>query len=185
MDGFLLLLLAISLSMDAFAVAVCGGMGLAEVTRKKAMGVRFGLWFGSFQALMPIVGYYAAFYFRSYIENYDHWVAFVLLCYLGIGMLRPKAEGCPVVTGYTNKKMCMLAIATSIDALAIGISLALLGTTIFMPALVIGLVTFALSYLGCLFGTKIGALGQRKAECAGGFILICIGCKVLFEHLMG
>ena len=184
MNWFLLLLLAVSLSMDAFAVAICGGMGLSEVTRKQALGVRFGLWFGGFQALMPILGYYAAFYFKEYIQAYDHWVAFILLCYIGFGMIKSKPEGCPVATSYTSKKMCILAVATSIDALAVGISLALLGNTIFMPALIIGLVTFALSYIGCLFGTKIGEIGQRKAECAGGVVLICIGCKVLLEHLM-
>ena len=185
MEPFLLVLLAISLSMDAFAVAVCGGMGLAGTTGKRTLCVRFGLWFGGFQALMPVIGYYLAFYFRNYIQAYDHWIAFFLLCYLGIGMIKPKAESCPVVTRYTNKKMCLLAIATSIDALAVGISLALLGTSIFLPAVLIGVITFVLSYVGCLFGVKIGVWGQRKAECVGGFILVCIGCKVLSEHLMG
>ena len=183
MSWIVLLLLAASLSMDAFAVAVCGGMGLSEVTKKQTMGIRFGLWFGGFQALMPIIGYYAAYYFKDAIQAYDHWVAFILLCYIGFGMLRPKAEGCPVVTSYTNKKMCLLAVATSIDALAVGISLALLNESIFSTALVIGLVTFLFSYFGCLFGTKVGEMGQRKAECLGGLILICIGCNVLYEHL--
>ena len=184
MNWFVLLLLAASLSMDAFAVAVCGGMGLGEVTKKQALGIRFGFWFGGFQALMPILGYYAAFYFKEYIQAYDHWVAFILLCYIGIGMVRPKAEGCAVTTDYTNKKMLILAVATSIDALAVGISLALLGEEIFSSAVVIGLVTFVFSYFGCLFGTKVGEWGQRKAECLGGIILICIGFNVLFEHLM-
>ncbi len=183
MKFILLLLLSASLSMDAFAVAVCGGMGLAEVTRKKALGIRFGLWFGGFQALMPIIGYYMAFYFKDYIQAYDHWMAFGLLCYIGIGMIKAKPEGCPVATNYTTKKMCLLAVATSIDAMAVGISLALLGTYILLPAFVIGFVTFVFSYVGCLCGTKIGQLGQRKAECLGGLILILIGCHVLYEHL--
>ena len=175
-------LLAIGLSMDALAVSVCGGVALPAFQRT-ASGLKFGLWFGAFQALMPVLGYYAASMFQTYIENYDHWVAFLLLVYLGWNMLREAKSSCPIIKSYGVKDMFLLAVATSIDALAVGISFAFLQVNIWQAAVVIGLTTFVFSFVGCTCGTIIGEYGREKAEMAGGIVLIVLGCKILLEHL--
>ena len=145
--GFIeLLLLSVSLAMDAFAVSVCGSMVLAPADRGSG-ALRFGLWFGVFQALMPLLGYAGALSFRDYIMDYDHWVAFILLAYLGSNMIREASDSCSIKKSYTTKEMLVLAVATSIDALAVGISLAFLDTNIWLAVaiLVLLLLLFPLS----------------------------------------
>lgn len=180
--GFLeLLLLAVSLAMDAFAVSVCGSMVLSPDNRTKG-ALRFGTWFGAFQALMPLVGYLAAMTFRSYIIDYDHWIAFGLLAYLGWNMISEATEACSIKKSYTTKEMLVLAVATSIDALAVGVSLAFLNTNIMVAALVIGVVTFAIATFGGVMGFKLGSAVGKNANICGGTILILIGVKILLEH---
>ena len=183
MSDFALVMLAISLAMDAFAVSVCGGLALPSDKRTKG-GLIFGTWFGGFQAIMPLLGYYAGYHFEKFITNYDHWIAFGLLSYIGVGMILESKKAC--VCKYDimdNKKMLTLAIATSIDALAVGVSLVILHVNIIKAAIVIGLLTFLISFLGCTCGSKVGEWGREKSEIAGGIVLIGLGCKILAEHL--
>ena len=142
-----LLLLSISLAMDAFAVSVCGSMVLTPADRLQG-ALKFGAWFGFFQFLMPVIGYFAAISFIDYITAYDHWLAFVLLAYLGTNMIRESDESCSIKKSYTVKEMLVLAIATSIDALAVGISLAFLNTNIWLASVMIGVVTFTIAAIG-------------------------------------
>jgi putative Mn2+ efflux pump MntP len=146
-----LLLLAVGLAMDAFAVSICGSLALAPASRFSG-ALRFGIWFGFFQALMPVVGFFCAIRFRSYIETYDHWIAFILLIYLGINMLREAdaADSCNLKQHYNIREMLTLAVATSIDALAVGVSFAFLDVDIWTAAGLIGLVTFIFSMFGWL-----------------------------------
>lgn len=176
-----LLLLAVGLAMDAFAVSVCGSMVLTPDNRLRG-ALRFGGWFGAFQFLMPVIGYFGAVSFRDYITEYDHWLAFFLLLYLGINMIRESNEACHVKKDYTMKEMAVLAIATSIDALAVGISLAFLNTDIWSASILIGVVTFAIAAFGGLAGFKLGAMAGKRADVAGGLVLIFIGVKILLEH---
>ena len=176
-----LLLLAVSLAMDAFAVSICGSMVLAPANRT-AGALRFGIWFGAFQFLMPVIGYFGAVSFIDYITEYDHWLAFLLLAYLGVNMIREAKEACHVKQSYTTKEMTVLAIATSIDALAVGISLAFLETNIWLSSTLIGIVTFAIATFGGLAGFKLGSAVGARANICGGVVLICIGVKILLEH---
>ena len=176
-----LLLLAVSLAMDAFAVSVCGSMVLAPANRTKG-ALRFGLWFGAFQFLMPVVGYFAAASFIDYIMEYDHWIAFFLLGYLGVNMIREAKESCHVKQSYTTKEMAVLAVATSIDALAVGISLAFLETNIWFSSTLIGVVTFVIATFGGLAGFRLGSVVGSRANICGGVVLICIGVEILLEH---
>lgn len=176
-----LLLLAVSLAMDAFAVSICGSMVLSPDNRTKG-ALRFGAWFGVFQALMPLLGYLGALTFRSYIIDYDHWIAFALLAYLGWNMINEATDACSIKKSYTTKEMFVLAVATSIDALAVGISLAFLNTNIVVAALVIGVVTFAIATFGGIMGFKLGSAVGKKANICGGTVLIFIGAKILLEH---
>lgn len=177
-----LLLIAVGLSMDAFSVSVCGSMALRPARR--ALGaVKFGLWFGGFQLLMPILGYWAAYRFRSNIEAYDHWIAFFLLLYIGVNMIREAGKECPAnLESYSFSRMALLAVATSIDALAIGVSFALLSINIWTSSLLIGITTFLFSFGGGLLGFKLGATFSSHAERTGGVILCLIGLKILLEH---
>ena len=179
-----LLLLAVGLSMDAFAVAICKGLAMERATLKKAAVV--GAWFGVFQALMPAVGYFLGSAFESYITSFDHWVAFVLLGFIGGNMIREalsKDEEAPDAS-FGFKTMLLLAIATSIDALAVGITFALLpDVNIFAAISLIGVTTFVLSAIGLKVGNVFGAKYKAKAEFVGGVILILIGTKILLEHL--
>ena len=176
-----LLLLAVSLAMDAFAVSVCGSMVLAPESRT-AGALRFGLWFGFFQFLMPVIGYFAAASFRDYIVDYDHWLAFALLLYLGVNMIREAKEACEIKKSYTTKEMAVLAVATSIDALAVGISLAFLNVNIWLSSTLIGVVTFVIAAFGGLAGFRLGSAVGARANICGGSVLICIGVKILLEH---
>ena len=180
-----LLLLAVGLAMDAFAVSICGSLALAPASRFSG-ALRFGIWFGFFQALMPVVGFFCAIRFRSYIETYDHWIAFILLIYLGINMLREAdaADSCNLKQHYNIREMLTLAVATSIDALAVGITFALLpDVNIIAAVALIGVTTCILSAIGLKIGNIFGAKYESRAQIAGGVILILMGLKILLEHL--
>ncbi len=191
MDFLSLFLIAVGLSMDAFSVAICKGLALprAGVGRCAIVGV----WFGGFQALMPIVGYFVGIHFKDAIESFDHWLAFALLALIGINMIREaltEEEGDAECKGcdknlLSAREMLPMAIATSIDALAVGVGFAFLGVDIWLSALLIGVTTFALSAVGVKIGNIFGARYKSKAELAGGIILILIGLKILLEHLLG
>ena len=172
-----LLLLAVGLAMDAFAVSICGSLALAPASRFSG-ALRFGIWFGFFQALMPVVGFFCAIRFRSYIETYD------LLIYLGINMLREAdaADSCNLKQHYNIREMLTLAVATSIDALAVGVSFAFLDVDIWTAAGLIGLVTFIFSMVGGLAGFRLGERIGSRATLVGGCVLIIIGTKILLEH---
>ncbi len=178
-----LLLLSVSLAMDAFAVSICGSMVLSPKDRT-AGALRFGVWFGFFQFLMPVIGYFAAISFIDYITAYDHWLALALLGYLGINMIRESGESeeDEVKSSYTTKEMAVLAVATSIDALAVGISLAFLNTNIWLSSTLIGVVTFAIATFGGMAGFCLGAAVGQRANLVGGLVLIAIGVKIVLEH---
>ena len=182
-----LLLLALGVSMDAFAVSICKGLAMQRATWKA--GLVCGLWFGGFQALMPTIGFFLGTLFAEAIQAVDHWVAFILLAIIGINMLKEALEKgcdcCQEANGDLSvKTMFVLAIATSIDALAVGISLAMAGgVNIWLSVLLIGLTTFSFSAAGVKIGSLFGAAFEKKAQLAGGLILILLGVKILLEHL--
>ncbi len=183
MGLFELLLVAVGLAMDAFAVSICGSLALAPTCRFRG-ALRFGLWFGLFQALMPLAGFFSAMSFRFYIEAYNHWVAFFLLVYLGVNMLREAnaADSCSLKQHYTLREMVTLAVATSIDALAVGVSFAFLKVDIYVAAVLIGLVTFIFSMAGGLAGFRLGERIGSRATIVGGCVLIALGIKIFLEH---
>lgn len=178
-----LLLIAIGLSMDAFSVSVCKGLTTKRFSWRMALVC--GLWFGGFQALMPIIGYYLGAQFQEMIEAYDHWIAFGLLFLIGANMIREavwgKEESQDESLGF--KTMLLLAIATSIDALAVGVSFACIRVKLWSSVIVIGLTTFAFSVLGVKIGNVFGSKYEKSAGIIGGIILILIGLKILLEHL--
>ncbi len=180
-----LFILAVGLSMDAFAVSVCKGLAMEKCPMKKAMVN--GAWFGGFQALMPLIGYLLGYRFEKYITAVDHWIAFVLLGIIGGNMIREalsKKEEETLDASLDVKTMFLMAVATSIDALAVGITLAFLPDTNIIAAVIfIGAVTFVLSTAGAKIGNIFGAKYKSKAEFAGGLILILLGVKILLEHL--
>lgn len=178
-----LLTLAVGLSMDAFAVSICKGLGMKKITAGKAVLV--GLWFGGFQALMPLAGYLLGMGFRESITAVDHWIAFLLLGLIGVNMIREalgqeEEEDCGCLDVRT---MLTLAVATSIDALAVGITFAFLSVRILPAIACIGIITFVLSVAGVKIGNVFGAKYKSRAELAGGVILILLGLKILLEHL--
>ena len=181
-----LFLLAVGLSMDAFAVSVCKGLSTQKLTWKHYLTI--GLWFGGFQALMPTIGYFLGSTFESYITSVDHWAAFVLLAIIGVNMIReglrkdePEEDQ---NASFSFQTMLVLAVATSIDALAVGITFALL-PGVNLPAAVsfIGATTFLLSAIGLKVGNVFGLKYKSRAEIAGGAILVLLGLKILLEHL--
>ena len=182
-----LLVLAVGVSMDAMAVSICKGLAMKKATLKNAMTC--GLWFGGFQALMPLVGFFLGAIFADAIRAFDHWVAFILLGIIGINMLKEafeKGDSCSVQDADLSfKTMLLMAIATSIDALAVGISLAMVldVSKIFLAVLLIGLMTCSLSALGVKIGNVFGCKFEKRAQIAGGVILILLGTKILLEHL--
>ena len=183
MSIWTLFTLAIGLSMDAFAVSVCKGLALRQVKLKNCILV--GLWFGGFQALMPLFGYFLGIQFKDYITAFDHWIAFILLSLIGISMIKEaleKNEEC-ADPSLAFKDMLVLAIATSIDALAVGITFAFLRVNITAAVSFIGIIKFCISMLGVKIVSKFGTKYKSKAELAGGIILILLGLKILFEHL--
>ena len=179
-----ILLLAIGVSMDAFAVSIGKGLTAQRASWREALKV--GLWFGGFQALMPLIGYYLGISFADLVTKVDHWIAFGLLLLIGGNMIREalqKEDEKPADASFGFKTMLLLAIATSIDALALGISFAFLGTNIWRAILVIGLTTAAFSVVGLLIGKIVGSRFHSGAQILGGVILIAIGVKILVEHL--
>ena len=184
-----LFLLAVGLSMDAFAVSVCKGLAMKKATLKAE--ATCGLWFGGFQALMPTIGFFLGALFADAIEAFDHWVAFALLAIIGINMLKEALEkkdesgdNPEKDADLSVKTMSLMAVATSIDALAVGISLAMVGSVnIWLAAAFIGICTCLLSALGVKIGNVFGSRYEKKAELAGGVILILLGVKILLEHL--
>ena len=186
MGFFALLLLAVGLSMDACAVSICKGLSMKKAGWKA--GIVCGAWFGGFQALMPVIGFYLGTMFSDAIERFDHWVAFGLLAIIGANMLKEafhKGCGCEECDADLSfKTMFVMAVATSIDALAVGISLAMAGdVNIWLAMGLIGVVTFALSAAGVKIGSIFGSRFEKKAQLAGGIILILLGVKILLEHL--
>lgn len=179
-----LLLVAIGLSMDAFAVSICKGLSVQKLKQSQFWLV--GLWFGGFQALMPAIGYLLGDAFEQYICNFDHWVAFALLCLIGGKMIKEGlSKDCDAAdSSFAWRSMAVLAIATSIDALAVGITFALLpDVNIILAITLIGAITFMLSAVGLKAGNVFGAKYKSKAEIIGGIILVLIGTKILLEHL--
>ncbi|MBQ7042470.1 MAG: manganese efflux pump [Muribaculaceae bacterium] len=178
-----LLLIAMGLSMDAFAVSIGKGLSVCHLRPRHSMSV--GLWFGGFQAMMPLIGYALGASFASLVSDYDHWIAFVLLGIIGANMIKEafsKEEKSD--PDFSFKTMLIMAIATSIDALAIGVSFAFLGVNIFTAAIVIGITTFLFSVAGIKIGNLFGCRYKSKSEFIGGVVLIIIGTKILMEHLM-
>ena len=187
--GFIeLLLIGVGLSMDAFAVSICQGLSMTKIKWGHALTV--GLYFGGFQALMPFTGWMLGSQFAGRIQQYDHWVAFVLLVLIGGNMIREalsgeedEAEDAAIGAGLDHKKLFLMAIATSIDALAVGVTFAFLDTAI-LPAIgIIGTTTFFISVAGVVVGCWFGARYKKRAEITGGVILVLLGVKILLEHL--
>ena len=183
-----LFLIAVGLSMDAFAVSVCKGLAMPKCTFKKAAIV--GLWFGGFQALMPFVGWLLGSQFQKYITSIDHWIAFILLGFIGGKMMIEavrewnEEEVVDVMDApIDHKNMLVLAVATSIDALAVGITFAFLGTPIVEAITIIGITTMVISIAGVVVGNFFGSRYKSKAEFIGGLILVLLGLKILLEHL--
>ena len=179
-----LLILAVGLSMDAFAVSICKGLSVKKAGLKQM--ATCGIWFGGFQALMPLIGFFLGALFYDAISSFDHWVAFGLLALIGINMLREalSKDEEEANDDMSIKTMFVMAVATSIDALAVGISLAMAGNVNIWAAIAcIGVITFLMSGLGVKIGNVFGAKFEKKAEAAGGVILILLGLKILLEHL--
>ena len=186
--GFIeLFLLGVGLSMDAFAVSVCKGLAMKKATLKSQMTC--GLWFGGFQALMPLIGFFLGAMFADAIKSFDHWIAFGLLALIGANMLKEALEKeCDCCEEHNAdmsvKTMFVMAVATSIDALAVGISLAMAGdVNIWAAVALIGVTTCGLSALGVKIGNIFGSRYEKKAEFAGGVLLSLLGLKILLEHL--
>lgn len=176
-----LFLLAVGLSMDAFAVSICKGLSVKKATVKEAATA--GIYFGGFQALMPILGYFLGRSFQSLIADIDHWIAFVLLSLIGIQMIRESKGEENVNSSFGVKEMIPLAVATSIDALAVGVTFAFLQVEMIPAVCMIGCVTFLFSAVGIWIGNLFGKRYKTRAEIMGGLILILIGLKILIEHL--
>ncbi len=185
MTIFDLIVTAIALSMDAFAVSIGKGLSTRNVRLKH--GLICGAYFGGFQALMPLIGFLLANSFADYIKTYDHWIAFALLALIGANMIREafSKEEEAVDSSFSVKTMLLLAVATSIDALATGVSFALTDTNIWTAIALIGATTFVFSAAGVKIGSVFGSKYQSKAEFIGGVILILMGIKILLEHMTG
>ena len=178
-----LIMLSIGLGMDAFAVSICKGISMKKMDWKKACII--GIYFGGFQAIMPVIGYFLGSTFESFITSFDHWVAFILLAIIGVNMIKEsfskESENISSDVGF--KTMIILAIATSIDALAVGITFAFFKVNLVLAITLIGTITFALSVIGTKVGNRFGDKYENKAELVGGIILILLGLKILLEHL--
>ncbi len=180
-----LMLIGLGLAMDAFAVAVCKGLNMKKINKKHA--VLIALTFGFFQGFMPFLGYLLGTSFEQYITSIDHWIAFILLALIGLNMIKESRETDECETCQDEsldlKELLMMGIATSIDALAVGITFAFLKVEILQATLIIGITTFVLSLIGVVIGNMFGSRFKSKAELTGGCILILIGLKILLEHL--
>ena len=179
-----ILLIAIGLSMDAFAVAVCKGLSTRKLRFKHYLLV--GAWFGGFQGLMPALGFLLGSTFEKYITAFDHWVAFGALALIGANMIKEsfKRGECSIDADFSFRTMLAMAVATSIDALAVGVSLAFLKVNIWFAVFLIGLITAVFSATGIVVGNMFGCCFKSKAELAGGVILVVMGCKILLEHTL-
>ncbi len=180
-----LFLTACALAMDAFAVSICIGTSMRKA--KASIILKPAAFFGIFQAIMPIIGYFAGKTVADRIAFIDHWIIFVLLGFIGSKMIyeaikQKMPDSCPLLP--SNKELCMMAVATSIDALAVGVSLAFMGVNIVSSTLIIGIVTFLICAFGILIGKKVGIRFERNANIAGGLVLCAIGIKILVEHLI-
>ena len=178
-----ILFISIGLAMDAFAIAICKGLSMKKLDLKKAIII--GTYFGIFHAVMPIIGYFLGATFEILVTKIDHWITFILLIFIGANMIKESFEkeskNCNDNVDF--KTMVVLAVATSIDALAVGITFNFFKVNLLLSAIIIGIVTFILSILGVKIGNKFGHKYQNKAEFIGGFVLILIGVKILVEHL--
>ncbi|HDP68355.1 MAG TPA: manganese efflux pump [Candidatus Marinimicrobia bacterium] len=184
MDFLALILIAVGLAMDAFAVSIGCGLTVPSPKRRNAFKIAFS--FGAFQAVMPVIGWWVGRFFAQYIKKFDHWIAFGLLFLIGIRMIYNalKSGKCESVSNPTNfKTLFLLSIATSIDALIIGVTFAFLQIRIITPVLIIGIITFAMSSIGLLIGHRLGCYFEKRAEIFGGIVLVGIGVKILIEHL--
>lgn len=191
MDIIGLLIIAVGVSMDAFAVSVCKGLSCPEKPKKTAL--LCGIWFGLFQMIMPLIGYLIGSVFASYIERFDHWIAFILLLFIGGKMLIESLSKNELPLEVENSeedkndlsasKMFLLAIATSIDALAVGVTFAMIKTNIIIAISLIGICTFTFSFVGALIGKHFGEKHRKIATFIGGLVIVLIGVKILIEHL--
>jgi putative Mn2+ efflux pump MntP len=186
MGWFSLLAVALALAMDAFAVAIVTGLSLSPLSKRHVFRLSFH--FGLFQALMPLLGWAAGTAVYRYISSLDHWVAFGLLAFVGARMMLASFRGDEEKRATSDPTsgwdLVLLSVATSIDALAVGLSLAMIGSRILVPALVIGVVAAVITALGMVLGRKIGALWGKRVEAAGGIVLIAIGVRILLQHIM-
>ena len=182
--GFLeLLILAVGLAMDSFAVSICKGLALKNAGLKQMCTA--GIWFGGFQALMPCIGYFGSISFATYFQNYAHFIAFVLLFFIGAKMIYEAMKSeCDTSRNMDVKTMFVLAVATSIDALAVGVSFAVLDINLWQSVAIIGIVTFGLSCIGIKIGTIFGSRWHTLSETIGGVILILLGLKILSEKII-
>jgi len=184
-----LFLIGVGLSMDAFAVSICRGLAMPKLNWRHAAVI--GLFFGGFQALMPLAGWLLGSTFAGYIQNVDHWIAFLLLALIGGNMIREALsekeecgdEACPAEDRMDYRQLLLMAVATSIDALAVGVTFAFLEVSILPAITVIGITTFCISVVGVIVGNFFGTRWRKKAEITGGVILILLGLKILIEHL--
>lgn len=182
---FEIILISIGLAMDAFAVAICKGLNMRKIDYRQAIII--ALYFGFFQGIMPLIGWLLGVQFQQYITAFDHWIAFILLSFLGGKMIyeaiKSKSEECCKEVPFKHRDIFVLAIATSIDALAVGVSFAFLKVDIISSVITIGVITLILSFIGVIIGNKFGVKFKSKAEIFGGVVLILMGLKILLEHL--
>ncbi len=186
MDFLTIVLIAFGLAMDAFAVSIASGVIIKKQRVRRA--ATYGILFGSFQMFMPVLGFFAGKTFRAFISSFDHWVAFALLFLIGVKMIyeASRMETMERAAPDTGVVVLLgLALATSIDALAVGLSFAVLEVSLYLPVLVIGVTTFGLSFIGVLAGSRFGGFCERRVEILGGLVLIAIGLKILADHLIG
>lgn len=186
MSFLLILMIAVGLAMDAFAVSVASSISLRRVSRRQVF--RFAFHFGLFQAMMPTIGWALGSSVQGYVYTWDHWIAFLLLGFVGSKAIyeacgKEAEEGAPASDPTKGWSLVLFSVATSIDALAVGFSFAMLDTSIWLPVLVIGVVTAGLTTLGMLFGSRLGARFGKRVEILGGLVLIAIGLKILGQHL--
>jgi putative Mn2+ efflux pump MntP len=185
MDLLTIMVIAVGLAMDAFAVSIVSGSAYKQLQVKHAL--RIAVFFGGFQAFMPLIGALAGLSIKEHIADYDHWVAFVLLCAVGAKMIYESFKIRPARQGFDPSNvfvLLVLSIATSIDALAVGLTLSLIVTSIAIAVIIIGIVTFVLSYLGVFIGKKFGHFFESRIEALGGLVLIALGAKILLQHLL-
>ncbi len=184
MSLFEILVIAIGVSMDAFAVAICKGLSVSKLRPSHAL--KTGLWFGGFQALMPLIGYFAGVRFADVVSSVDHWIAFILLGFIGANMIKESfsREEENHDSDFSFNTMLAMAVATSIDALAVGVSFAFLRVRIWMAVLIIGLMTALFSIAGVRIGNVFGSRYKSLAELVGGVILLLMGIKILIEHTL-